>query len=89
MHAAIIDNGKLLIAGRMDELVGRFSQVDVRLARDPTGLAGVRILEREGDRARLLVDHAEARQPLADSGVEVINDVPMTLEELFLALVQK
>jgi ABC-2 type transport system ATP-binding protein len=88
-HCAIIDKGKLLIAGRMDELVSRFSQVDVRLARDPTGLAGVRILEREGERARLLVDHKEAAQALAGSGAEVINEVPMTLEELFLALVQK
>jgi ABC-2 type transport system ATP-binding protein len=88
-HCAIIDKGKLLIAGRMDELVSRFSQVDVRLVRDPAGLAGVRILEREGDRARLLVDHQESSQPLAESGVEVINDVPMTLEELFLALVQR
>jgi ABC-2 type transport system ATP-binding protein len=86
-HCAIIDKGELLIAGRMDELVSRFSQVDVRLARDPAGLAGVRVLEREGDRARLLVDHKEAAQPLA--AIEVINDVPMTLEELFLALVRK
>ena len=88
-HCAIIDKGKLLIAGRMDELVSRFSQVDVRLARDPAGLAGVRVLEREGDRARLLVDRAEAAQPLAAVEAEVINEVPMTLEELFLALVRK
>jgi len=87
-HCAIIDKGKLLIAGRMDELVGRFSQVDVRLASDPAGLAGVRVLEREGDRARLLVDR-EAAQPLAAIDAEVINEVPMTLEQLFLALVQK
>jgi ABC-2 type transport system ATP-binding protein len=89
-HCAIIDKGQLLIAGRMDELVGRFSQVDVRLARDPAGLVGVRVLEREGDRARLLVDRAEAAsQALAAIEAEVINEVPMTLEELFLALVRK
>jgi ABC-2 type transport system ATP-binding protein len=88
-HCAIIDKGNLLIAGRMDELVSRFSQVDVRLVRDPAQLAGVRVLEREGDRARLLVDHRAAAQPLAAVDAEVINEVPMTLEELFLALVRK
>jgi ABC-type multidrug transport system ATPase subunit len=90
-HCAIIDQGKLLIAGRMDELVDRYLQVDVRVAGEPTPMIkGVRILERQGDRARLLIDRTQATHAdLAAAGTEVINEVPMTLEELFLALVQK
>jgi ABC-2 type transport system ATP-binding protein len=90
-HCAIIDKGKLLIAGRMDELVDRYRQVDVRFAREPApAINGARVLERQGDRARLLIDRTVAASAdLAAAGTEVIGDVPMTLEELFLALVQK
>jgi len=89
-HCAIIDNGKLLLAGRMDALVERYHLLDARLIRETPALPGLRILERESDRARLLLDRDQAQKSdLSAAGVEVLNEVPLTLEELFLALVHK
>lgn len=89
-HAAIIDKGRLLIFERMDRLVSRFVQVDARLT---TGgampeLDGVRALARDGERMRLLLDLDTAtREQLAAHGFEILSETPLTLEEIFLALV--
>ncbi len=90
-HCAIINNGKLMVAGRMDALVERYHQLDVRLVRATMPVVdGVRVLERQGARARLLLDRQLATTAgLAAAGIEVINEVPLTLEDLFLALVKK
>jgi ABC-2 type transport system ATP-binding protein len=90
-HCAIVNNGKLMVSGRMDELVNRHSQLDVRATRDLAAvIEGARILERDGDRVRLLIDRANFKtSSLAAAGAEVINEVPLTLEELFLALLKK
>ena len=88
-HCAILNNGKLMTSGRMDALVGRYHLLDVRLAREPHALDGVRLIERQGDRARMLLDRERASTAvLAAAGAEVINEVPLTLEDLFLALVR-
>ena len=74
----------------MDALVDRYQQLDARLGREPPPLEGLRLLERQGDRARFLLDREVAgRLDLAAEGIEVIGEVPLTLEELYLALVQK
>jgi len=70
-------------------LVERYRLLDVLLhdgALAPA--AGLRILERDGDRVRLLVDRTRlAPDFLAAARAETIAEIPMTLEELFLALV--
>jgi ABC-2 type transport system ATP-binding protein len=87
-HVAILNKGKLLTIGRMDALVERYIQIDARMLGSPSHLAGVTLLSRDGERMRLLLDR-EASSParLAQAGVEILGETPMTLEEIFMALV--
>ena len=89
-HAAIVHRGRLLTCGRMDQLVERYQQFDARVLRDtPLQVPGVSVIERQSDRVRLLVDQDTApRDALEALGVEVLAQVPLTLEELFLALIR-
>jgi ABC-2 type transport system ATP-binding protein len=89
-HVAILSQGKLLTIGRMDELVERYVQIDAQF----TGLGavpqtpGVKLLGREGARLRLLFDRqAATAQMLRADGIEILSETPMTLEEIFVALV--
>jgi len=89
-HAAIIDKGRLVIFERMDRLVSRFVQIDARLAggRDVPTLDGARVLARDGERLRLLLDlDIASREQLAAHGLETLSQTPLTLEEIFLGLV--
>jgi ABC-2 type transport system ATP-binding protein len=89
-HAAIVNHGKLLTSGRMDELVERYRQFDARILSDtPLGLPGVSVIDRQGDRVRLLVDSEDASADvLAMPQIELLAQIPLTLEELFLALIK-
>jgi ABC-2 type transport system ATP-binding protein len=89
-HAAILNQGKLLTSGRMDELVDRYRQFDARILRDtPLRVPGVSIIDRRGDRVRLLVDgNLVAADALQMPQIEVLAQVPLTLEDLFLALIK-
>jgi ABC-2 type transport system ATP-binding protein len=89
-HAAIINHGRLLTSGRMDLLVERYTQVDVRIVRDlALTVPGLYILEGLGDRVRLLIDRqALPVEELGALGVEVLEQIPLTLEDLFLALIK-
>jgi ABC-2 type transport system ATP-binding protein len=89
-HAAIVNHGKLLTCGRMDQLVERYRQFDTRVARDTSlGIPGVSVIDRRADRARLLIDRdAAPLDALPALGVEVLAEVPLTLEDLFLALIK-
>jgi ABC-2 type transport system ATP-binding protein len=89
-HAAIVNQGRLLTSGRMDKLVERYRQFDVQVVRDtPLEAPGVSVIERQGDRVRLLIDQDTApRDALAALRVEVLAQVPLTLEDLFLALIK-
>ena len=89
-HVAIIDAGRLVLFSRMDRLVERFTLLDARLTTGGAmpSLDGVKLLTREGERLRLLFDHDGARRDeLASAGIEVLTETPMTLEEIFVALV--
>jgi ABC-2 type transport system ATP-binding protein len=88
-HAAIVNRGKLLTSGRMDKLVDRYRQFDARVLRDmPLSVPGVSVIDRQGDRVRLLVDAGLVRaDALQMPGIEVLAQVPLTLEDLFLALI--
>ena len=60
-HAAVMNQGKLLTLGRMDKLLERYRQFDVRAVRDaPLGAPGVSVIDRQGDRLRLLIDQDAA-----------------------------
>jgi ABC-2 type transport system ATP-binding protein len=89
-HAAIVNQGKLLTCGRMDQLVERYLQFDAKVASDTLlSVPGVSVIDRQGDRVRLLVDQQTApRDALEALRVEVLAQVPLTLEDLFLALIK-
>jgi ABC-2 type transport system ATP-binding protein len=89
-HAAIMNHGKLLTSGRMDQLVERYRQFDARIVGDtPFGIPGVSVIDREGDCVRLLIDQDTVpRDALAALHLEVLAQVPLTLEDLFLALIK-
>jgi ABC-2 type transport system ATP-binding protein len=89
-HAAIVNQGKLLTCGRMDQLVERYRQFDARILRDTfLGVPGVSVIDRQGDRVRLLIDQDTVpRDALEALHLEVLAQVPLTLEDLFLALIK-
>jgi ABC-2 type transport system ATP-binding protein len=89
-HAAIMNQGRLLTSGRMDKLVERYRQFDARVVRDtPLDVPGLSVIDRQGDRVRLLIDNdAASSSALEALGVEVLGEVPLTLEDLFLALIK-
>jgi ABC-2 type transport system ATP-binding protein len=89
-HAAIMNHGKLLTSGRMDKLVERYRQFDTRIVRDtPLGVDGVSVMDRQGERVRLLIDQDAASPGALEAlGVEVLAEIPLTLEDLFLALIK-
>ncbi len=89
-HAAIVNQGRLLTYGRMDELIERYRQLDVLAALEiATVLPGIYVLERQGDRARLLIDRDTVPAGTLETlGIQVLAEVPLTLEDLFLALIK-
>jgi ABC-2 type transport system ATP-binding protein len=90
-HVAILDGGRLLTMGRMDELVDRYVQIDARLTAGALpAMDGVRLMARDADRVRLLFDRTLADEDdLSSSGLEILAQTPLTLEDLFVALVAK
>ena len=89
-HVAILNKGRLVTIGRMDQLVERYVQLDARLGAGGAmpALDGVRIMDRDGERYRLLFDRKTAHQDqLGQYGIEILSETPMTLEEIFVALV--
>src|SRR6202789_4532534 len=89
-HAAIMNQGKLLTSGRMDQLVERYRQFDARVGREiPLSVPGVSVIDRQAERVRLLVDQdAASPEGLEALHLEVLAEVPLTLEDLFLALIK-
>ncbi len=90
-HVAIMNHGNILIAGRMDALVERYFQVDAIIAEGGMpSVEGMRLLKKDGERARLLFDRTEFNpDSLRNTRVEILSEAPMTLEELFVALTAK
>jgi ABC-2 type transport system ATP-binding protein len=89
-HAAILNQGKLLTAGRMDRLVERYRQIDARVARDTAlDVPGISVIDRQEERVRLLIDQdAISPEAVAALHLEVLAESPLTLEDIFLALVK-
>jgi ABC-2 type transport system ATP-binding protein len=89
-HVAIVSKGKVLTSGRMDQLVERYRQVDARILGDtPIAISGIQVIDRSDDRVRILVDRESApADALQALNVEVLAEVPLSLEDLFLALIK-
>ncbi len=88
-HAAIVDRGRLLTSGRMDQLVERYVQLRVRRHPALAKLSGVFVTKHDEEFALVLVDtSAIERAALPAAGIEVLGENSLTLEEIFLALVK-
>lgn len=90
-HIGIINDGRLLMEGPTTELVARFVLVDCILPANcqSESLDGVRILQQETTRWRLLADlNHDPLQSLQAAGAEDIVTTSMTLEDIFLALIR-
>jgi ABC-2 type transport system ATP-binding protein len=89
-QVAIIDKGRLVIFERMDRMVSRFAQIEVRVISGNAGpeFKGLKVLARDGDKLRLLVDRDNASpDQVATHGLELVSETQLTLEDIFLALV--
>ena len=89
-HVAIINRGKLLTTGRMDRLLERYRQVDALVRRDTSiAVSGVQIVDQAGDRVKILLDLDSAPPDALDQmDAEVVGEVSLSLEELFLTLIK-
>ena len=86
-HIGVIHEGRLLAEGCTDQLLETHRQVSFTLSGAPP--PGARLVERDGDRQRVLADSADQyRRALDDCGATGISVQPVTLEELFLGLVE-
>ncbi len=90
-HIGLIKNGKLLLEGRTDEVVDRFRMAEFFTdngARLP-GRDGLTIVQREENRWHVLIDQQQGLAGwLQAHGARQIILTPVTLEDLFVALVK-
>jgi ABC-2 type transport system ATP-binding protein len=90
-HVGMIKEGKLLLEGRMDAVVDQHRLVDFETPEPFVWSArqGFRLVSQEPGRCRALVALEPGwRQWLEGRGARQIAETPMTLEELFLALMK-
>ena len=91
-HVGLIKDGRLLFEGPTDAVVERFCQVDLEA---PAGMEiktteGCTVVERDGNRWRTLVDKTRGGlERLTAGGAKEIANAPVTLEELFVALMRE
>lgn len=86
-RCAIIAKGRLIAMAPMDGLLERYRQIDAVMIGRLPDVAGVRLIARQGDRVRLLVDReAGGDSTLEAHGLRPVADIAMSLEDLFVAL---
>jgi len=88
-HVGMIKNGKLLLAGRMDEIVDRFRFAEFFSENGATfqNRNGLTILRRTEDRWHALLDqNSDAMKFLESRGAKDTTLTRVTLEDLFVAL---
>ncbi|MBM3288519.1 MAG: ABC transporter ATP-binding protein [Candidatus Hydrogenedentes bacterium] len=91
-HIGIIDKGQMLLEGPTSELVERFAMVDCTAHNGARTIdaEGVWVQRRDGDRWRLLLDtKTHALDRLHARGLTDIATTPVTLEELFVAMMKR
>jgi ABC-2 type transport system ATP-binding protein len=98
-YVAVMNKGQVVASGATPDLLERYVELDVLLRQErPPERAGLHLLARDGNRARLLLDRGAAGVasgsapgrlgPIVLGGVEVIAERTLTLEELFVALIK-
>ena len=91
-HVAIINDGRILHAGPMDEVIEPFCIADFTLAaHQPLANAhGITVIGRQGARVRALVDRKlDGLEKLAAAGAREVTHSTVNLEELFISLLSK
>jgi ABC-2 type transport system ATP-binding protein len=89
-RVALLDRGQVRLCADLATLLDRYCQIDITL---PDGAApklppGLTLLEQSAGRARLLLDRdLLAADWRARLGTDILAESPLTLEELYLALV--
>jgi len=85
-HCAIVAEGQLIVMAPLDGLLERYRQIDAQIEGRMPGLSGVRLIARNGSRVRLLIDRTVCEEQALARAVRVVADVPLNLEDLFVAL---
>ncbi len=91
-HIGMIKDGTLLLEGPTADLVQRFRMVDCRPTDTNTfrKTPGLRVQKRDQDRWRILADtESAAYTTLRANGHQILAETPVTLEELFVALMSR
>jgi ABC-2 type transport system ATP-binding protein len=91
-HVGILKNGKLLLEGPTPELIERFRMVHCSASNSANadGIDGVYVQRLEGEHWRLLADmRKDTLAQLEARGFHDIAAAPVSLEELFVALVKE
>jgi ABC-2 type transport system ATP-binding protein len=88
-HVVVVNEGQLVASGTTPELLSRYIELDVLLGRDALPEhAGLHVLVRNGQRARVLWDRAEPQSATLNGALQIIGERTLTLEELLVALVR-
>ena len=90
-YVAILNQGQLVASGTTPDLLARYTELDVLLEREAViEHAGLHLLVRNGQRARVLWDRAapQASLPVNNGELQIIGERALTLEELLIALVK-
>ena len=91
-HVALIKNGRLLLHGRMDEVVDRHRLAEFFLAdgRVLPPREGCLVVKQDGNRWQAVLDQKQGVvEWLQSLGAQQLTLTPMTLEDLFIALVRE
>lgn len=91
-HVAIINDGRILHAGPMDDVIEPFCIADFTLAENQplANGQGITVIVRQGGRARALVDRKfGGMEKLAAAGARDVTHSTVNLEELFISLLSK
>jgi ABC-2 type transport system ATP-binding protein len=91
-HIAIINDGKILHAGPMDEIIDPFCIVDFSLptSHPLSSQAGITLIQRQGTRVRVLLDRKlHDLEKLDALGACDVSHSTVNLEELFISLLNK
>lgn len=88
-HVGLLKNGRLLLEGRTDEIVERHRFAEFFTDAPVRAQPGLTVLRRVGERTHALVDLAAgAQRRLEELGARELSLTRLTLEDLFVALVQ-
>ncbi|MBT5706071.1 MAG: ABC transporter ATP-binding protein [Verrucomicrobia bacterium] len=86
-HIGVINDGKMILEGRTDELLASYRHLDFDYAGEIP--KGGKIIHQDGTRYRILTDEpAPYEAALASRGASGITAHPVNLEELFIGLVE-